>query len=88
MSLQLPEGLAQALQAGQPLPQGLAPGRDDQTPDPLEVLQECIQGLHGVVAALPDPQDTHDAAQALLILTKVQKRLMGEQQGNGPQPQG
>lgn len=90
MSLQLPEGLAQALQGGQPpqgLPQGLQADTQDQTADPLEVLQECIQALPKAIAALPDPQDTQDAVAALHILTKVQTRLM-KSQGSGPQPQG
>jgi len=33
----------------------------------------------------PDPQDTQDCAQALLVLSKVQTRLMGQQ---GASPQG
>lgn len=52
------------------------------SPDPLQALQECIQTLPGVIAALPSPQDTQDATQALLILTRIQTRLMG----NGGQP--
>lgn len=88
MSLQLPEGIAQALQGGQGIPQGLEGGGQPEQQDPLQVLQECIQQLPKVIAALPDPQDTQDATQALLTLTKVQTRLMTKQQGSGAPPQG
>ena len=78
---------------GPPLPAGLQQGGGDQGYDkdepPLAVLQDCINGLPKVIAALPDPQDTQDATQALLILTRVQTRLMKNQGGaSGPQPQG
>ena len=99
MSLQLPEGLMQALQGAQggpPPPGGIPSGMqsdqgEDQAEDPLEVLQDCIQGLPKVIASLPDPQDTQDATQALLILTKIQTHLMARNQSQGqggPQPQG
>lgn len=52
-------------------------------PDPLAALQEVIQLMPAVMAALPDPRDTQDIARALLILTGIQSRLMGGQ--NGPQ---
>lgn len=93
MSLQLPEGVDPAVLAhldgagGPPpgLPQGLQGGYDaGASGDPLKVLQDCIQELPKVIAALPDPQDTQDATQALLTLTKIQTRLMGKQ-ASGPQ---
>lgn len=92
MSLQLPEGLDPAVlaqlgdQGAPPLPQGLQ-GEDDysESNDPLKVLQDCIEGLPKVIAALPDPQDTQDAIQALHILAKIQTRLSGKQASNGPQ---
>jgi hypothetical protein len=52
--------------------------------DPLTVLQECIQGLPAVIAALPDPRDTQDAVKALQLLVGIQTRMMAQQQG----PQG
>lgn len=87
MSLQMPEGLAgMPGGGGQPLPAGL--GSQDQgssQEDPLQVLQECIQALPGVIAALPDPQDVQDAVQALHILSRIQTRLM---KGQNAAPQG
>lgn len=92
VSLQLPEGVDPAVLAhlagagGAPpaLPQGLQGGYDqDDSSDPLKVLQDCIQKLPEVLSALPDPQDVQDATQALLILTKVQTRLMNKQGGQG-----
>lgn len=101
MSLSLPEGVppeailaalhggAGAGQAGPPLPHGMGDHGYDQNESPLEVLQDCINGLPRVIAALPDPQDTQDATQALLVLTRIQTRLMNRQGGSGgPQPQG
>lgn len=72
---------------GPPLPAGLSGGDQayDQNEKPLEVLQDCINGLPKVIAALPDPQDTQDAVQALGILTRIQTRLMKSQ--GGPQGQ-
>lgn len=89
MSLQLPEGLIQHLAGGNappPLPEGLQ-GPDDysESSDPLKVLQDCIESLPKVIAALPDPQDTQDAIQALHILAKIQTRLSGKQAASGPQ---
>jgi hypothetical protein len=72
--------LAQLGQGGPPLPQGLQEDQQEQG-DPLKVLQECIQGLPGVLTALHDPQDVQDATQALLTLTKIQTRLMGRSNG-------
>jgi hypothetical protein len=73
---------------GPPLPAGLSGGDQgyDQNEPPLQVLQDCINGLPKVISALPDPQDTQDATQALLTLTKIQTRLFqrqsqGRQQG-------
>lgn len=82
-----PATLLAALHAGA----GAGTGAGAYSPDesPLEVLQDCINGLPKVIAALPDPQDTQDATQALLILTRIQTRMMARQsQGNGSQPQG
>lgn len=92
MSLQLPEGvdpqmLAQMLSQQAP-PSGLGQDEDaaaDQQEDPLQILQECIQQLPRVIAALPDPQDTQDATQALLTLTKIQTRMMRGGGTGGPQ---
>jgi len=76
-----------ALQAQQGAPQ-LPPGLADQggyqaSQDPLQVLQECIQSLPGVLAALPDPRDVQDATRALLLLTGIQTRLMQQGQPGG-----
>jgi hypothetical protein len=84
-SLQLPPQLEAAL--AQPPPAGLTPpeqGEAQDQEDPLDVLQECIQNLPKVISALPDPQDTQDAVQALHILTRIQTRMMrqsGSSQG-------
>lgn len=68
-----------------PLPGGLADTGQDEQQDPLAVLQECIQALPGVIASLPDPQDTQDAIKALQILAGIQTRLM---RGAGGAPTG
>lgn len=93
VSLSLPEGVDPAVLAhlagagGAPLalPQGLQGGGYDQddSSDPLKVLQDCIQKLPEVLSALPDPQDVQDATQALLTLTKIQTRLMNKQGPSG-----
>jgi len=90
----VPADLMAALQAQQGAP-ALPPGLADQggyTPgqDPLQVLQQCINQLPGVLAALPDPRDVQDATRALLLLTGVQTRMMqgGGQGGGGQQPPG
>ena len=41
-------------------------------------------GLAGAGLGPPGPQDTQDAAQALLVLARIQTRLQGPQ-GAGPQ---
>jgi hypothetical protein len=85
MSLQMPE-MGGMMPPQQPLPQGLQePGEAPDKEDPLDVLQECIQALPGLLNALPDPQDVQDATQALLILSRIQTRLMSKQQSSGPQ---
>lgn len=43
---------------------------------PLDVLQQCIQSLPGVIQALPDAKDTQEAVKALLLLTGIQTRMM------------
>jgi hypothetical protein len=76
-----PELLAQLGVAGA---QG-QPGPYEGGTDPLTTLQQCIQQLPGVIAALPDPRDVQDATRALLILTQIQQRMMTPQQGaQGP----
>jgi len=81
-----PELLAQLGVAGAPGPSGPGAGygygQDDGAQDPLGTLQQCIQSLPGVIAALPDPRDTQDATRALLILTGIQTRMMSQ---GGPQ---
>ena len=89
--MSVPADLLAALQANQGAPE-LPPGLADQGgyqpgQDPLQVLQECIQSIPGVLAALPDPRDVQDATRALLLLTGIQTRLMqAGTGGNGPQP--
>jgi len=93
--------LAQILQGGggAALPQGPDSGGYGQTPqggiDPLTALQEVIQLLPTLMAALPDPRDTQDVARCLLVLTGIQTRMMqgpggggggGAQGGYGGQP--
>lgn len=88
-----PELLAQLGVAGAQGPPGYAAdqgqagagGPYSGATDPLTVLQECIQGLPGVIAALPDPRDTQDATRALLLLTGIQTRMMSQQGQQGPQ---
>jgi hypothetical protein len=61
--------------------QGQGQPGQEQGGDPLGVLQEVIQMMPHLMSTLPDPRDTQDVARALLILTTIQSRLMG----NGPQ---
>lgn len=49
---------------------------------PLDYLQECINGIHHLLTQLDDPQDVQAATGALAALVKVQRDLMGRQQGN------
>jgi hypothetical protein len=67
------------------LPPGLLPtppdqASDDQTQgqqgDPLGELQDAVGTLHTLMQTLPDPADVDQVAQALKILTGVQKRQM------------
>ncbi len=44
--------------------------------DPLAALQDAIHSVTAAMQALPSPQDTQDAAQALLQLSRIQTRLM------------
>jgi hypothetical protein len=86
-----PELLAQLGVQGAPGPPGLAPGEPGDGGyggDPLSVLQECIQSLPAVIAALPDPRDTQDATRALLLLTGIQTRMMSPQGAPGGAPAG
>lgn len=57
-----------------------ASGADADQPqdstDPLSELQDAIGTLHTLMQSLPDPADTDAVAQALKILTGVQKRQM------------
>jgi hypothetical protein len=62
---------------------GYGYGDDMTAADPLATLQQCIQALPAVIAALPDPRDTQDATKALLILTGIQTRLMSPQTPQG-----
>jgi hypothetical protein len=75
------QDLMAALQGGQGGQGGPGGG---QGPDPLQTLQDVIQLLPGLMAVLPDPRDTQDVAQALLIMTRIQSRLMAGAAG-GPQ---
>ena len=76
MSLQLPEGLAAAMQGGG-MPQSMMQGdTEDQGQDPLQALQDAIHGIVAALTAAPDPQDTQDLTQAMLLMTRVQTRMM------------
>ncbi len=78
---QQPAGVPSALQ-------GLGPSPDTpeaQQADPLSSLQDAIHSVTAAMVALPDPQDTQDAAQALTILARIQTRQM---RGAGAAPQG
>jgi hypothetical protein len=62
-------------------PPGLPPLPPDsdqgqQQADPLSELQDTIGNLHELMKTLPDPADVDQVAQALKILTGVQKRQM------------
>jgi len=61
-----------------PLPAGLqdSGGPSPYPKDPLEAVQTCINDLHSALPHLPDAQDTQDMTQALLILSRIQSRLM------------
>lgn len=78
-----PELMAQLGVAGTPGP-AAGYGQDMTSSDPLSVLQQCIQTLPSVIAALPDPRDTQDATRALLLLTGIQTRLMQPPAGGAP----
>lgn len=58
--------------------QGAAP---QPQADPLTALQDAIHSVASAMASLPGAQDTQDAAQALLVLSRIQTRLMGPQSG-------
>jgi hypothetical protein len=45
----------------------------------LQSLQDAIHSVAAAMASLPGAQDTQDAAQALLQLSRIQTRLMGPQ---------
>jgi hypothetical protein len=45
----------------------------------LQSLQDAIHSVAAAMASLPGAQDTPDAAQALLQLSRIQTRLMGPQ---------
>jgi hypothetical protein len=49
---------------------------DDAGGDPLGSLQDAVGNLHTLMQTLPDPADVDAVAQALKILTGVQKRQM------------
>jgi len=82
-----PGAMLAALQAGagagQAMPAALQPEHGQYPHDPLEAVQTCINDLHGAMVALKDPQDTQDIAQALLVLQRIQNRLMGPKGGQG-----
>ena len=54
---------------------------EDQGQDPLQALQDAIHGIVAALTAAPDPQDTQDLTQAMLLMTRVQTRMM---KGGGP----
>ena len=56
----------------------------DQGTDPLSELQSAIETMHDLMRQLPDPADTDAVAQALKILTGVQKRQMTSGPGQAP----
>lgn len=58
---------------------------DQEGPDPLSALQDAIHAVAAAMGALPDPQDTQDAAQAMLTLSKIQTRLMNQAAPGAPQ---
>lgn len=70
----VPPGLAAMLQQPQGAPQA----------DPLSELQDAIHAVVSAMASLPGAQDTQDAAQALLVLSRIQTRLMQQQGPGGP----
>ena len=62
--------------AGMPPPDAQAPPDDQGGGDPLGSLQDAVGNLHTLMQTLPDPADVDAVAQALKILTGVQKRQM------------
>lgn len=68
---QIPQGgIAQLL--------GQAPPQQAQ-PDPLHAVQEAIDGIHGLMVTLTDPQEVNNVAGCLKILTGIQARMMATQ---------
>jgi hypothetical protein len=59
-------------------------GTDDSSKDPLAELQDAVGTLHTLMQTLPDPADVDAIAQALKILTGVQKRQMTSGPGQAP----
>jgi len=58
------------------------PGPEEMQPDPLQAVQDALHSVAAAVTALPGPQDVQDATQAMLVLSRIQTRLM---QASGPQ---
>lgn len=57
---------------------GQTPPQQDQ-PDPLQAVQEAIDGIHGLMVTLTDPQEVNNVAGCLKILTGIQARMMASQ---------
>lgn len=57
------------------------PDQDDHSPDPLSAVQEAIDGIHGLMVTLTDPQEVNNVAGCLKILTGIQARMMQSQGG-------
>jgi hypothetical protein len=51
--------------------------------DPLAMLQNCLNDLHGLMAAMPDAQHTALIHQAMAPLLKIQSELA---QASKPDP--
>ena len=73
-----PASLAQLLGGN-----GAPPSTGPQDDGGLGALQEVINLMPKVMSALPDPNDVHDAATCLRVLTGIQKRLMSGGPGAG-----
>lgn len=71
------------------LPDGTPLPYPDEEPQasPLQAVQDAIQGLHDLMAVLPDAKHTQAVGKALMALLPVQQEIMGAQQPADPRQQ-
>ncbi len=76
MSQQIPPGLATLLSQGPDPDQG-------QDRNELADLQNVIDAMHSLMVSLKDPNQVHQVATALRLLTGIQQQMMSEQGAPG-----